>query len=122
MPELRIAARRAHLSHAERTTIEQSQEDSMTRAELGRTAMQELAERRGIADREWLASLLDRALELGHAEMRDRVASVYGRDAAESATQTDEWNDRDAMREHMPILMPPSGTMNPLYAAGETVG
>jgi uncharacterized protein YcaQ len=105
MPELRITASRARLSHAERASSEQGEEDSMTRSDFGRTVMQELAERRGVASHEWLASLLDRALEIGHAEMRDRVASVYGRSAAESATQTDEWNDRDPMREHMPILM-----------------
>jgi hypothetical protein len=79
----------------------------MTRAELGRAAMQELAERRGTADREWLAWLIDRALEVGRAEMRDRVASVWGRAAAEIATRTDEWNEQQVMREHMPILIVP---------------
>jgi hypothetical protein len=105
MPELRITASRAYLSHAERATGEQGQEDSMTRTELGKVTMQELAERRGVADREWLASLLDRALEVGHVEMRDRVASVWGRAAAEIATRTDEWNEQQAMREHLPILV-----------------
>jgi hypothetical protein len=77
----------------------------MTRRDLGRVVMQEFAQRRGVADREWLISLLDRALEVGHGEMRDRVASVYGRTAAESATQEDEWNEQRPMRDHMAILV-----------------
>ncbi|MDP1868767.1 MAG: hypothetical protein Q8L13_20825 [Bradyrhizobium sp.] len=80
----------------------------MTRAELGRAVMQEFAERRGVADREWLASLLDRAIEVGHIEIKDRVAETWGRAASNIATKPEEWSDERPMRDLMPILMQPN--------------
>jgi hypothetical protein len=44
----------------------------MTRGELGMTAMDELAERRGLVDRGWLASLLDWAIAVGQEEIKGR--------------------------------------------------
>ena len=61
----------------------------MTRAELGQIVAQEIAERG--ADREWIASLLDRAVEVGHEEVRNRVAGVWGVFAAEICTRPSNW-------------------------------
>ncbi|MFZ2155502.1 MAG: hypothetical protein WAV72_05195 [Bradyrhizobium sp.] len=76
----------------------------MTRAELGRLAMQGIAERNGVADREWLASILDQAIEVGREEIYKHVER-YQVNRVES--NPDYWTEYYAMREHMPILIVP---------------
>lgn len=73
----------------------------MKRPELGQVAMRELAERNGVADREWIASLLDRAIEVGRNEMKGRVARTLGPFVAETATRPDDWAELLDMECHM---------------------
>jgi hypothetical protein len=102
MPELRITPGGARLSHAERAASEQSQEDSMTtRAELGQVVAREIAERG--ADRQWICSLLDRAVEVGQEEIKGRVAHVWGPMAADIATRANGWAELLDMECHVPI-------------------
>lgn len=76
----------------------------MTRADLGQIAIQELINRAGRADREWLASLLDRAIEVGHEEMRGRLTRSLGPFVASVGTQVDEWCEHLDMEGHMPTV------------------
>jgi len=51
----------------------------------------ELAENGGNASREWIALLLDRALEVRQQEIIGRVRRSQGPFLAQIATQPDEW-------------------------------
>jgi hypothetical protein len=101
MPELRITSRRSSFSHAERTTGRQSHEDRMTRSELGVIAAEELADRCGVDDR--IASLLDRAIDVGQEEMKGRVTRALGPFVAETSTRVDDWVENFDMECPMPI-------------------
>jgi hypothetical protein len=74
----------------------------MTRAELGKITMQEFAERRGHADRDWIATLLDRAIAVGREEICAHVER-FGIDRGDS--NVDNYNDHQRMRDHMPIVV-----------------
>jgi hypothetical protein len=63
----------------------------MTRADLGQDAARELAENGGIATREWICSLLDRAIAVGHTE----------------TTRQSNWPDLLDMECHMPVVQLP---------------
>ena len=76
----------------------------MTRADLGEAAMNELAERKGVADREWICSLLDRAIEVGQKEMKGRVSRVMGPFVAETATRPDDWVELLDMECHARVV------------------
>ena len=75
----------------------------MTRADLGQIAAQELAHNGGIATREWTCSLLDRAVDVGHAEIHGRVTRTLGPFVADVGTQVDDWCEHLDMECHMPV-------------------
>ena len=72
----------------------------MTRAELGQVVAQEIAER--AVDREWICSLLDRAIEVGQQEIIGRVRRSQGPFLSQIATQPDEWAELLDFECHVP--------------------
>lgn len=74
----------------------------MKRWELGVAAMRELRERNGVADNEWIASLLDRAIAVGQDEIRGRVARNLGPFVADCGTRPrGDWTQQLDMECHM---------------------
>ena len=71
----------------------------MKRCELGIAAMQELKQRNGVADEEWIASLLDRAIATGHEEVRGRVERALGPFVVQLVTRADRPVTK--MKHHM---------------------
>jgi hypothetical protein len=74
-----------------------------TRAALGLFAADDLtylASLNGGMDREWLASLLDWAIAVGHAEAKARAENILGPFVAEMLDREDEMLDMEC---HMPV-------------------
>ena len=79
----------------------------MTRGELAHEVAREISQHG--ADREWICSLLDRALAVGQQEIRGRVRKTLGPFVAATATDTDNW----AEAFDMDTLMPPPVKRSP---------
>lgn len=74
----------------------------MTRADLGQIIAREIAERG--ADREWICSLLDRAIEVGQEEVKGRVRRIMGPFVAEMCSSPEGWAEILDMECHVPKL------------------
>jgi hypothetical protein len=94
-----------HLTDSRHAPIQRAHldwEDGMARADLGQTVAQEIAARG--ADREWICSLLDRAINVGHEEIRGRIRRSNGPFLADIATQVDDWSEHGDMACHTPVV------------------
>jgi hypothetical protein len=63
--------------------------------------MREIRERNLEAEKEWIASLLDRAIETGREEMRGRVERTLGPFVAATVTRSGDWTEMLEMDLHM---------------------
>ena len=76
----------------------------MTRGELGQVAMEELVARGGQADRVWIASLMDRAIQVGYDEVYSQIDRKLGPIIAHLAKGGETWPELLDMECHMPTV------------------